>query len=124
MLNRVMIYMAALLASACTTALYSGPTRPASELAVLASDDSTIAEVDAVKTPYSGGNFAKFEVLPGEHAVGVSLNKVMGYGRYYATSLYTICLRADAGKTYRVRIEMQGYLWRAYMIDQRAMTGW
>lgn len=118
MLKRVMICMGALLASACTTAMYNGPRLPPSELAVLASDDSAISEIDYVKAPYSGGNFGKYEVLPGEHAVGVRLNKSMATFRYYSHALYRVCLDAEAGKTYRVKIEMRGSLWRPYVIDE------
>ena len=116
--NRRWMYASALLTSACTTAMYSGPRRPPSELAILASDDSTISSIDGVQTPYSGGNFGKFEVLPGEHSVGVSLNRVVGGGVYTADRPYTLCMKAEAGREYRVRIDMVGSLWRPYMVDE------
>lgn len=116
MLNRIWIYAVAVLASGCTTALYSGPSRPSSEVVTFVSDDSVITQVDG-KRLTNGGNFWAYEVLPGEHAVGVQLNEV-GYGyRWYSNELYTICLWTEAGKTYRVQIERHGNLWRPYMID-------
>ncbi len=119
MLNRILILSAALLGSACTTALYTGPRRSSSEVATLLSDSSMISEVDGVKTPYSGGNFAEYEVLPGEHSVGVMLNDVSGNGRWYSDELYRICLKAEAGKSYRVQIERHGSQWRPYMVNDR-----
>ncbi|HEX8699891.1 MAG TPA: hypothetical protein VF815_13695 [Myxococcaceae bacterium] len=117
MLSRILIVAVALLGSACTTAMYNGPRKPSSELATLVSDDSVISSIDGVKTPYSGGNFASFEVLPGEHSIGVMLNEVGGGGTWYSNEPVTICLRAEAGKTYRVQIERQGVQWRPYMVD-------
>lgn len=115
--NRVLLYVAALLASACTTSLYNGPRRSSSELAYLVSDDSTISVLDGFQTPYSGGNFGRYEILPGEHAVGISLNKVVGGGAYRASTPYTLCLNAEAGKEYRVKIHMVGLQWNAYVVE-------
>jgi hypothetical protein len=118
MLSRVLICMAALLGTACTTAMYSGPRRPPSELAVIASDDSYVSELDHVRAPFTAGNLGKFEVLPGEHAVGITLDKGMGAFKYYSYSMYTICMVALAGKEYRVKIEMLGSMWRPYVVDE------
>lgn len=120
-MNRILISAVALLASACTTAMYNGPRRPASELALLASDDSVISAIDGVQTPYSGGNYGKYQVLPGEHSIGVTLNRVVfGVGTYYADTPYTLCVRTEAGKEYRVKIEMAGYMWRPYMVEEKS----
>ncbi len=118
MRNRAGLYVAVLLASACTKRMYSGPLRPASELAVLASDDSVISELDGRKTPIEEyGNHTRFEVLPGAHSVGVTLNMSRGNTGYYSLVPYTVCMKAEAGKLYRVKIEVEGSLWRPYIID-------
>ena len=96
--------LATLLISACTTAAYEGSRKPDSEIAKIVSDRITIATIDGKDVPYSGGNYATFKVLPGNHTVGIALNDTSNYPRTrISTHPLTATFKADAGKTYIAR---------------------
>ncbi|HLK94030.1 MAG TPA: hypothetical protein VKZ18_29320 [Polyangia bacterium] len=58
---------------ACATAIYPGPRRPSSELAIIAARDLVIDEIDGIDVSRKG---LRFEVLPGDHMMVVELAKV------------------------------------------------
>lgn len=132
MLNQLWLCAAVLLLSACSRSMYqyhySGPRRPASEVAFIQSEDSAIiSEIDGVEThfPGSGGRYW-LEVLPGEHAIGVMLLTSEAIGltmsrTIYSNEPYTLCMKAEAGKAYVIRNERVGLLWRPQVFDQSAL---
>jgi hypothetical protein len=57
--------------SACTTVMYAGPNRRPTETALLISGEhATIESVDGI--PVNGGPLGRYEVLPGQHSVGLA----------------------------------------------------
>jgi hypothetical protein len=108
--------------SACTTVLYKGPSRPSSEIAVLTSNDTLIAQVDGLRvSDRASGNYARFEVLPGLHEVGIGLNHVIP-GVFTTTiqrsGYITVCVELEAGHSYRTRAVINGRRWVPQVVDE------
>jgi hypothetical protein len=112
------------LASACTTVLYQGPERPASEIAVLVSKDTMIDKVDSLLVrDNSSGNRARFEVLPGDHEVGISLMRTIpGFltTKVQHSGYIVLCLALEGGHTYRTQAVIDGQRWAPVVIDETA----
>jgi len=112
------------LASACTTVLYKGPQRPASEIAVLVSKDTMIDKVDSlIVRDNASGNSARFEVLPGDHEVGISLmRKIPGFltTKVQHSGYIVLCLTLEGGHTYRSHAVIDGQHWTPIVVDETA----
>ena len=113
--------IASLVASACTTVLYKGPSRPSSQIAVLTSQDTYVDRVDHLMVREHGmGNYSRFEILPGEHALGISLNQVPGlFGTKIIRSYdyLVVCVELEAGHVYRTRPRITGDRWQPEVVD-------
>jgi hypothetical protein len=112
------------LASACTTVLYKGPTRPASEIAVLVSKDTMIDTVDSLMVrDNTSGTTARFELLPGDHEVGISLmHTIPGFltTKVQHSGYIVLCLALEGGHTYRAQAVMSEQRWAPIVIDETA----
>ena len=112
------------LASACTTVLYKGPARPASEIAVLVSKDAMIDTVDSlIVRDNTSGNSARFEVLPGDHEVGISLmRRIPGFltTKVQHSGYIVLCLTLEGGHTYRSHAVIAEQHWTPIVIDETA----
>jgi hypothetical protein len=106
----------AVLISGCTTIAYEGSSRPDSEVATIESERTHVTTIDGKEVPYSGANFAKFKVLPGEHTIGVALNDT-SMSRTAKRPL-SVTFRAEAGKTYLTRPVYSGNLWRPEIVEK------
>jgi hypothetical protein len=106
---------------ACTTVLYKGPARPASEISVLTSKDVRIVKVDTVRVnDTASGNNARFEVLPGDHEVAVALNRFTpGFlvNHVQTSRPLIVCVELEAGHVYRVEPVLNGARWVPRVID-------
>jgi len=113
--------IAPLLASACTTVLYKGPSRPASQIAVVTSHDTMVDKVDSLMVREHGmGNHSRFEVLPGEHELGISLNRVRPglFSTHVQHSGYVVvCVDLKPGRVYETRPIIDGDHWEPQVID-------
>jgi hypothetical protein len=113
--------MLALLESACTTVLYKGPSRPASEISVLTSQSARIVKVDDVRVSDSlSGNSARYEVLPGDHEVAFSLNRTIpGFmvTRVQYSRPIIVCVQLEPGHTYRFEPVIKGQRWLPQVVD-------
>ena len=118
------IIAVASLAGACTTVLYKGPQRPASEIAVIVSKDTMIDKVDSlIVRDNASGNSARFEVLPGDHEIGVSLLRTIpGFltTKIQHSGYIVLCLTLEGGHTYRTHAVMLGQRWAPIVIDETA----
>jgi hypothetical protein len=104
---------AAFLVAGCTTVAYDGASRPDSEVATIASERTMIAAIDGKDVPYSGGNYATFKVLPGEHTISVKLNDTSTYpGTRFSKNALPVVFSAEAGKAYVTRPAYNGNTWR------------
>ena len=116
------VVVAGCLGMACTTVLYKGPARPASQIAVLLSKDTMIVKVDNVMViDHASGNAARFEVLPGEHEVGISLNRTIpGFltSTLQQSGYVIVCVELEAGHTYRARPVIHGRRWSPQVVDE------
>src|SRR4051812_8169360 len=96
---------------ACTTVLYEGPALPESQVAVLTSRETIIDKVDGVTVrDDASGPSARFELLPGEHQVGVSLYRAIpGFlvSTVQRSSFIVVCVELQAGHTYRTEAVIQ-----------------
>lgn len=111
--------LAAVVLSACTTVSYEGPRRPDSEVATIESDRTVVVMIDGKKTPYSGGNYATFKVLPGDRTVAANLNDHSAYPRARTSSQpLSVLFSAEAGKTYVTRPAYDGSYWRLEVIEK------
>jgi len=100
----MVVVVVGLIGSGCTTLLYKGPTRSASEVAVITSIDTIVDKVDDVMVRDSAmGSFAQLEVLPGPHRLWVSLNHVAFAGVRLSGGHFVICAELQAGRTYQTR---------------------
>src|SRR5689334_6296016 len=108
----------AVLAAGCTTIAYEGSPRPDNEIAVIESDRTLVSTIDGKEVAYSGGNFATFKVLPGEHTVGVTLNDIKATPRRTSKKPLLVTFRADAGKAYVTRPVYDGGLWRPEIVPK------
>jgi hypothetical protein len=104
------------LAASCGGAsarMYTGPARPAGEVATLVTDQAStrVTSVDGMDaTDYF---YRRFEVLPGAHELHV------GYETRTAVSGRRLVLQAtvEAGKAYTVRMTQQGQELRFEIVD-------
>jgi len=117
----------ALEGGACTTMLYKGPARPDAEIAVLVSKDTMIDRVDDRIVRDDGtGSRARFEVLPGRHRVGISLNHVVP-GFFWSTAQRSgyilVCVDLEAGHTYRTLASIDVDRWQPTVVDETAGRG-
>jgi len=103
----------------CTTLLYKGPTRSASEVAVITSIDTIVDKVDNVMVRDSMGTFAHLEVLPGPHRLGISLNQVEFGGVMRSGGYIIICAELEAGHTYQTRPMIRGDRFAPVLVDMR-----
>jgi hypothetical protein len=117
-----MVVVAGWWGAGCTTVLYKGPARPASQIAVLLSTDTMIAKVDGLMVlDHASGNAARFEVLPGEHKMGISLHRVIpGFltSTIQQSGYIIVCVELEAGHTYRTRPVIHGRRWLPRVIDE------
>src|SRR4051794_28374317 len=98
----VLVVAAAMLVpAACTTVLYKGPKRPASRVAVLVARETVIERVDELGVrDAASGSYVRFEVLPGLHEVGISLNRDspgFGYQNVERSRTMVVCVELEAG---------------------------
>jgi hypothetical protein len=109
------------LACACTTVLYKGPARPDSEISVLTSKDVRIVKVDSVLVhDGASGNNARYELLPGDHQVGVALNRsIPGFflTTHQSSRPLIVCVELEAGHTYRFEAVINGARWEPKVLD-------
>lgn len=118
-IGQIAIFVAAAsLVSGCTTVTYDGAPRPDSEVATITSERTLIATIDGKDVPYSGGNFATFKVLPGEHTIGVQLNDVDA--RRVSKKALPVVFSAEAGKSYVTGPVYNGPTWRP-LVSERAV---
>ena len=106
---------------ACTTSLYRGPARPASEVALLTSQDTMIEKIDTLMVrDLDSGSYARFEVLPGPHRVGISLHRVMPSFFMHTLRIspaVVVCVQLKAGHAYRTQAVIQGQGWAPEVVD-------
>jgi len=106
------------LAVGCTTAMYSGPKRPLSEVARIVCRDTQIRSVDGKKTRFGGHHGAKILVLPGAHELGVTLSQI-GPGYHLRSDRPDkVWFHAEAGHIYRVIPRITPRSWRPVIIDR------
>ncbi len=106
--------------SACTTALYNGPSRSSSQVASIGTQGG--AEILAIDgTDVNGGAFGRYEVLPGRHLITmVGKRSRMGF---LTTTTFTsrpqeLCLDAAREHDYDVRAGIDGGVWAMEVIDE------
>ncbi len=118
---RVAIVAALLAECGCTTVTYDGPRLPRNQVARLTSQD---VKLKAVDTELPTDHYV--EVLPGEHAIRLSLES--GYSTWsysYAVRSrdVTICFTAEAGHFYSVKVSREiafaSGLWRPVILDTK-----
>jgi hypothetical protein len=108
---------------ACTTAMYNGPRRQPHEIATLRSEDTRINYVDGkwVRDDAWAGNKAMYEVLPGWHSVGISLEVNKNYVIFTETTYsktITLCLDAKVGHTYVTAPVVSADSWQPRIVDE------
>jgi hypothetical protein len=115
--------LVALLGAGCTTAMYAGARRAEHEVAVIGSKDTRINYVDgkSVQDDFVGGTKAKFELLPGRHSVGISLDarsfKILWTEVKYSGTV-TVCFDAGAGHRYTTVPIVSEDRWAPRIIDE------
>jgi hypothetical protein len=125
MSHRIPVALAAwavtVLATGCTTFLYKGPTRPSSEVAIIRSRDTIVDEVDDVMVrEHASGSFARLEVLPGPHRLGITLNRVTP--GFFVTNVarsdeVVICVELQAGHEYETQPLTRGDQFAPRVVD-------
>jgi hypothetical protein len=108
--------------AACTTALYPGPRRPDNAIAAIGSRETRINYVDHkwVRDFWVGAN-ARYELLPGVHSIGISLERNTNYflfNKLQYSKTVTLCLDAEAGHRYRTVPVISGETWAPRIIDE------
>jgi hypothetical protein len=108
----------------CTTYLYKGPTRPSSEVAVITSNDTIVDRADDARVRESAsGSFARLEVLPGPHWLGISLNRVtpgLFVTNVARSNDVGVCVRLEAGHIYQTDAATFGGLFTPVVTDLTA----
>ena len=118
---QAVLFLASVAPAACTTTMYNGPRRPEEDIAVISSRDTRINYVDGkwVRDIWAGSN-AKYELLPGLHAIGISLElrtfKVI-YTEIQYSKTITHCFDAHAGAQYQTIPVIRGKKWAPLIID-------
>ena len=123
--GRVAVILAMVISGeGCTTLLYKGPTRTASEIAVVTSKDTIVDEVDDVMVrDHASGTYARLELLPGSHRIGISLNRVtMGFfaTRVARSDDIVLCANLEAGHTYQTEALTEGSRFFPVVVDLTA----
>jgi hypothetical protein len=120
---------AGVLALGCWTqapsVMYPGPRRSAPEVAVLENAETSLDLLDGVELHHvRSQDGARYEVLPGRHALGVSLFIVTvdpgGPGAVErSANVALLCLDAQAGHTYVIGHEgRRAAAWRPLITDR------
>lgn len=114
--------LASVAITACTTAMYSGPRRPEAQIAVIYSRDTRINYVDRkwVRDDLWAGSKAKYELLPGRHSVGISLEKrqyKVIYTKVQYSKTIVLCFDAEAGRRYLALALLDGGRWIPRIVD-------
>jgi len=111
--------LAASFLSGCTTAMYQGEY-PLEKVAKITSEDTEIAKVDDVDVPYSGGNYAKILVLPGERKIDVNLNRHTSSSSTRSLESVPVYFIAEEGHEYLVIPQVFGSgKWRPVIMDKK-----
>ena len=63
------------------------------------------------------GNFARLEILPGPHRIGVSMNRVQPGGAVRSKGYLIVCAELEAGHTYETRPVEKGRLFYPEVVD-------
>jgi hypothetical protein len=108
--------MAAVASVGCANALYPGPRRPKSEVAIIETDATSIDSLDG----HHVGTTETIEVLPGPHSIGIALLDIqVGYvSRVAYSEPVKLCFEAHPGRTYRTRPGSLGpRSWQPEIID-------
>ena len=106
--------------TACTTALYSGSSRPASQVASIGTRGG--AEILTVDGTYvDGGRWGRYEVLPGRHLI--TLVGKRSQAGFLVTKVFTsrrleLCLDAYPEHNYDVRAGIESGSWAMEVVDQ------
>jgi hypothetical protein len=108
-----------LFGSACATAMYPGPRRPASELVTIETDRTLLPSIDGVATQRDSER-AAFEVLPGLHAMAVTLHDV-SINRVTRRA-QVLCFVGEAGHRYRIQPTYGGFVWHPELVDRTTET--
>lgn len=99
----------------CFSSLYPGPRRPASEIATIASRETSVVSIDGVSLP--GGTARQYDVLPGAHRIEVTLSQYRVFYSWRSRPLER-CLIAKKGRTYLTVPFVEGRLWQPQIVDQ------
>jgi len=112
--------LAACGSASCAHHLYDGPHKPASEIAVIETDGTSITGTDGRPLPDDG----RIAVLPGLHQVSLRLDDPRPpQSGFAATSRSSrrsvdVCFVTRAGHRYTVRPVYTTDSWRAEVVDQ------
>ncbi len=118
-LLQTVFLVAAMTVAACTTALYNGPRLPDDKAAVISSGDTRINRVDGKWV--SEGSNAKYELLPGPHDIGISLERrrrTVFYERVHYSVTVTLCFEARPGVRYLAVPFIRGDRWMPIIVDR------
>jgi hypothetical protein len=105
--RRISIAVSVMLAGAgCSTTvrLYPGPKRPDSQVSVIELDRVIVLAVDGLKVETW---HARFEILPGTHAISLGRDR----------SSRVVCLDARAGHVYLARAQRADRVWFPEIVD-------
>jgi hypothetical protein len=119
--SRPPLLLLALVLQGCVlaTAVYPGPKRPSSELAIIEASGVTIEQIDGIDVYRKG---SRFEVLPGDHLVVVEIARVNPVGTFPAAGAWVsvrtvthsgampICVSAKRNHSYSVAPRAPGAL--------------
>jgi hypothetical protein len=104
-------------AGACrTTQVYPGPRRARNEVALIGSGDATIYAIDGVGVPKASW----YEVLPGGHTMDLTAEATTpGFmvTTFHRSGLTSVCLKAKAGRSYKVKATARDGRMRVFVID-------
>lgn len=112
--------ISALLWAGCATALYRGPERPRSQVAVLVSQDTVIQRVDSWRTGDSAAKEARYQVLPGDHKLEIRVEPTAGspFARAQPARFVAVaCVELEAGHTYRTEALLTGQRWGFRIVE-------
>jgi hypothetical protein len=120
-----MMILLTLSGSACTTVMYAGPNRRPTETALLISGKhATIESVDGV--PVNGGPLGRYEVLPGQHRVGLAGQKTdtgIFVNTVHRSGRLGTCFFTKPGHEYDVRASLDDGFWTNEVVDDIACAG-
>jgi hypothetical protein len=103
--------------------MYPGPRRPASEVAVLENAETALEMLDGLELRHAHSqDGVRYEVLPGRHALGVSLYVVAvdpgGGDIERSANVAILCFDAEPGHSYFVGHVGRGPGWRPSITDR------